>query len=115
MTERRTVHALLEPRSCTLQATEGEPTEELEAFASVACELLAADHAAWAYAAFERSIGEAPPEELCELVLVGDQQVRIAQRLAGEERVLLSVGRWQGQVGLVLSDARAELARREGG
>lgn len=115
MTERRTVHGLLEPRSCRLEANAGEACVELESFAAVACELLAADRAAWAYAAFERSIGDDPPEELCELVLVGDHHVQVAQRLEGDERVLLSVGRWRGQVGLVLSDARAELARRERG
>lgn len=115
MTERRTVHGLLEPRSSRLEALDGEPTAELESFAAVASELLAADRAAWAYAAFERSIGDAPPEELSELVLVGDHHVQVAQRLGDDERVLLSVGRWQGHVGLVLSDARVELARRERG
>lgn len=88
---------------------------ELEQLAPIVSELYAADHAAWAYAAFERALDAIETSSLEEIVLVSRTHVRVLQRLPWDpDRVLATVGRWAQQPGAVVASAREELARREG-
>lgn len=116
MSAARTHHAITDLRDGAVasrgESSSEEAADQLSRFAPVAAEIFAADRAAWAYAAFERALVSGTPDELCELVLVGDEHVHVVQRLPGSERALLSVGRWDRLVGAVVSDARDELARR---
>ena len=83
--------------------------------APVVAELYAADHAAWAYAAFESALDGEETSALGEIVIVGDDAVHVLQRLPWDpERALVTIGPWERQPGAVVASAREELARREG-
>jgi hypothetical protein len=92
-----------------------EGDEQLAELAPIVAELYAADHAAWAYAAFERALDAIETSSLEEIVLVSPTHVRVMQRLPSDpDRVLAVVGRWEQQPGAVVATAREALARREG-
>ncbi len=111
-----TLIALVDVRTGrVVPSSTGGPHPELVELAPAVAELYAADHAAWAYAAFEQALDGVETSSLDEIVIVSATHVRVLQRLPWDaDRALVTVGPWVQQPGVVVSRARDELARREG-